>query len=91
MAMASTERPNGYGGATMSANAPANSSQAPANQTPGHPSFRRFVEDLRMVPRSTSLTRSLTDNVHRELVRYEAIQFLLYSLWLRCASAPRMV
>lgn len=49
MAMASSEpaglpRPNGY---TGPGNAPAGSNPMPNNQTPGHPSFRRCVEDLR--------------------------------------------
>jgi hypothetical protein len=52
MAMASSEpaaqpRPNGYAG--PSSNAPQGSNPMPNNQTPGHPSFRRCVERLRML------------------------------------------
>jgi hypothetical protein len=58
MDMASEQQgpPAIYGGATMSSQAPPGSNSAPSNQTPGHPSFRRFVEGLRI-----SYTVSMTD------------------------------
>ena len=49
MAMASSEqapRPNGYAG--PSSNAPAGSNPMPSSQTPGHPSFRRYVDSWRV-------------------------------------------
>jgi hypothetical protein len=92
MAMASSEpvaRPNAYGG--PSGNAPQGSNPMPNNQTPGHPSFRRCVAGARLPAwKYISLTRRCKDNVRRELVRYEAIPFLLYSLWSKRASAPRI-
>ena len=87
MAMASTEAsarpPNGYS-AAPSSNAPQGSNPMPNSQTPGHPSFRRCVEDRassadRRNKKDGKLTCSANaDSGHRELVRYVAIAFLLY-------------
>ena len=99
MAMASTEAsarpPNGYS-AAPSSNAPQGSNPMPNSQTPGHPSFRRCVEDrASSADRRNKKDRKLTcsanaDSGHRELVRYVAIAFLLSRLlWSKRAEAPR--
>jgi hypothetical protein len=59
-----------YSGATMSSQAPPGSNSAPSSQTPGHPSFRRFVISWKVCSYyRESVTDFWADNVRQELVR----------------------
>lgn len=65
--------PNGYvGGPTSTPQAP---NSLPNNQTPGHPSFRRYVAaaGVRKGWKNATDAQDVKGNVHRELARYESI------------------
>lgn len=71
-------RPHGFSAPTMSANAPQGSNAAPNSQTPGHPSFRRFVVSCAYLFGVLLMYILLVDSAHQELARYEAIPLPLY-------------